>query len=143
MLSEACKYGIRAVVYLATQHDDDVKHTVREIAAAIKAPQAFVAKILQDLSREHIISAAKGPNGGMFLTKAQARQPLLNVINAIDGMQVFTACGLGLPACNASRPCPIHHEYARHRDGLLYAYKHTRINTLANNVEVGDCVLHR
>ena len=143
MLSEACKNAIRAVVYLATEHDPHVRSTVREIAAAVKGPEAFVAKVLQDLRRHDLISATKGPNGGMYITPQQAKRSILDIIKAIDGLKAFTECGLGLPKCNANKPCPVHHDYAQLRDNLLLKYKGTTIRELAREVEDGTTVLHR
>ena len=143
MLTEACKNAIRAVVFLATQHDPTSRHTVREVAAAIKGPESFVAKVLQDLSRAKLISAAKGPNGGMYITEQQARHSILDIVKTIDGLEAFKQCGLGLPKCNAKKPCPVHDDYAKLRDNLLATYQHTTISDLARNVENGSTVLHR
>lgn len=143
MLSEACKNAIRAVVYLATQDDPAVRCTVHEVAEAIAGPEAFVAKIMQSLRKADIISATKGPNGGMYITAKQAQRPILDVVKEIDGLHAFKQCGLGLPKCNASRPCPVHHDYALLRDALLHRYAHTSIHQLAHSVNNGTAVLHR
>lgn len=142
MLSEACKNAIRAVVFLATEAGDTERKTVKEIASAIRGPHAFVAKVMQDLSRQDIISSAKGPNGGMYLTPKQTRQNIMDIVAAIDGLDAFTSCGLGLPRCSASAPCPVHDSYALLRDNLLATYKQTTIKELAVSVKSGTAVLH-
>lgn len=143
MLSEACKNAIRAVVYLATQDDPSVRRTVRDIAAEIRGPEAFIAKVLQTLRRDEIISATKGPNGGMYITHKQAQRPVLDIVKSIDGLHAFKECGLGLPRCNAQRPCPVHHDYGALRDALLKRYSTTSIHQLAQSVKDGSAVLHR
>lgn len=143
MLSEACKNAIRAVVYLATHHDPAARCTVRQVASAIKGPEAFVAKVLQELSRSDLISASKGPNGGMYITSQQAKHTILDIIKAIDGLDAFKECGLGLPKCSAAHPCSVHDDYAVLRDNLLHKYKTTTIGALAKQVEEGATVLHR
>lgn len=143
MLSEACKNAIRAVVYLATQDDPAVRCTVHEVAEAIAGPEAFVAKIMQSLRKAEIISATKGPNGGMYITSKQAQRPVLDIVRSIDGLHAFKQCGLGLPKCNANRPCPVHHDFALLRDALLDRYSRTSIHQLAMSVNDGTAVLHR
>lgn len=143
MLTEACRNAVRAVVFMASQDDPSSRHTVREIAASIGGPEAFVAKVLQTMSREGLISASKGPNGGMYLTARQCTRPVLDVVKCIDGLDAFRECGLGLQRCNAQRPCPMHDEYAAMRDALLLSYKNTTIKALADSVRKGEAVLHR
>ncbi|HCN05958.1 MAG TPA: transcriptional regulator [Bacteroidetes bacterium] len=143
MLSEACKNAIRAVVYLATIHEQGERRTVHEISAEIEGPEAFVAKVLQELRKHDLVSASKGPNGGMFLTPKQAARPVYDVIRVIDGPAAFTQCGLGLRTCSSRKPCPVHHDYAKLRDTLLLTYRSTSIADLAKGVEGGEMVLKR
>src|SRR5688572_14892457 len=109
MLSLTCKTAIKAVVSLASNSGE--KAGMKEIARLIDASEHTVGKILQVLVREEIINSAKGPNGGFYITGKQKNQPILKVIEAIDGREVFDQCGLGLSKCSATHPCPIHDEY--------------------------------
>jgi Rrf2 family protein len=86
-----------------------------------------MGKILQILAREGLINSTKGPSGGFSISRAQLNQPLIHIVEAIEGDQVFRECGLGLSKCSAAHPCPIHDEYkiARERVGKLF-----RQNTL-------------
>ncbi|MDO8897370.1 MAG: Rrf2 family transcriptional regulator, partial [Bacteroidales bacterium] len=72
MLSNACKYAIRALIYLATRMNDGVKVSIRELSAEIDSPEPFTAKIMQSLSKQEIISSVKGPHGGFYIDEKQA-----------------------------------------------------------------------
>ncbi|HZG71069.1 MAG TPA: Rrf2 family transcriptional regulator [Chondromyces sp.] len=137
MISKSCKYAIRAVIYLASRSGESVKLGIKEIAKEIDAPEAFSAKILQILTRHKIVSSLKGPYGGFFIEDYQLEQPILNIVNAVDGLQVFTACGLGLKYCSEKKPCPFHYEYKEVRNRMLNTFQKTTIRKLAANLDDG------
>ena len=51
MFSQASKYAIKSVIYIWTQSLEDRKVGAKEIGANIEAPEAFTAKILQQLTK--------------------------------------------------------------------------------------------
>ena len=116
MLSLTCKTAIKAVIYLALKFETGEKSGIKEIAEYIDASEHTVGKMLQSLVREEVICSAKGPTGGFYITAKQKRQPIINIIEAIDGKEVFKQCGLGLSKCSATHPCPIHNDYKIVRD---------------------------
>lgn len=105
MISKACKYGIRATIFIASRGSENAKPGVKEIAKEIDAPEAFTAKILQSLNRHGIITSIKGPYGGFYCEKLQLSFPVINIIEAIDGLSFFKECGLGLKQCSDLHPC--------------------------------------
>ena len=116
MLSLTCKTAIKAVIYLASKFEAGEKIGIKEIAAFIDGSEHTVGKMLQTLVKNEVILSAKGPAGGFYITTRQIRQPIINIIEAIDGKDVFKQCGLGLSKCSATHPCPIHDEYKAVRD---------------------------
>jgi len=66
MLSNACKYAIRSILYLAINNKENKKFGVKKIAAELETPQPFLAKLLQQLTRNKLVSSAKGPTGGFY-----------------------------------------------------------------------------
>ena len=141
MISKACKYGIRAAIFVASKAESGLKLNVREIAREVDIPEAFTAKILQTLNKHRIITSLKGPYGGFFIEKYQLKQPIVNIVNAIDGMSVFRECGLGLKNCSEKHPCPMHHQYKAAREALLHAFEETTVGQLAKDLNAGDSFL--
>ena len=137
MISKACKYGIRATAYVATQAVNGQKLSVKDIAREIDAPEAFTAKILQILNKHRIITSLKGPYGGFFIEDYQKEQPVMNIVNAIDGTAVFWACGLGLNKCSDTHPCPMHDKFKAARESLRDVFQHTTVGQLAEQVNLG------
>ncbi len=116
MLSLTCKTAIKAVIYLASKFESGEKSGIKEIAAFIDASEHTVGKLLQTLVKEKVIVSAKGPTGGFYITAKQIAQPIIHIVDAIDGRGIFRQCGLGLSKCTAVHPCPIHDSYAEVRD---------------------------
>lgn len=115
MLSLTCKTAIKAVIYLASKFESGEKAGIKEIAEFIDASEHTVGKILQTLVREKVIHSSKGPTGGFYINADQKNQPIINVVAAIDGKDVFNHCGLGLSKCSETHPCPIHDDYKQVR----------------------------
>ncbi len=141
MFSKACEYGIKASVYIASESNGDRKIGIAEICKHIEAPLHFTAKILQILSRRNIISSQKGLNGGFFLDNNQKNRPVKDIVEAIDGDQLFTGCGLGLKQCSETKPCPIHNQFKEIREKLNAMMAGTDLETLANQLKNGEAVL--
>ncbi len=144
VFSKACEYGIKATTYIASQSLEERRVSLKSIAEEIDSPVAFTAKILQTLARNKIIDSSKGPTGGFLIEKKKMDEiKLSQIVSAIDGDNIYKGCGLGLSECNASRPCPVHHHFAKIRNDLRKMLENTSINELASGLEVGLTYLKR
>jgi Rrf2 family transcriptional regulator, iron-sulfur cluster assembly transcription factor len=141
MISKACQYSLRAVVFLASKADGKSRFNVKNIAKEIDAPEAFTAKTLQILNKHNIITSLKGPYGGFFIEEYQLDVPIINIVNAVDGLQVFVSCGLGMKQCNAKKPCPFHNEYKGLRAKMRATFEKTTIRFMADKLEGGGYFL--
>ncbi|GJM35579.1 MAG: hypothetical protein DHS20C18_45800 [Saprospiraceae bacterium] len=141
MFSKACKYAIRAVLYLAVHSSPENKVGVKAIAEDLQVPKHFLAKILQQLSRDQLISSVKGPNGGFYMADENLNVPMEKIIKSFDGMEVFTSCILGLPVCSAENPCPLHVQAFAYREGLYYQLQHQSIREMADRVKLQELKL--
>jgi Rrf2 family protein len=95
-LSEAASIAIHAMVYVAKNGD---KTSVVSIAEAFSFSKHHVAKVMQRLSKEKLVSSSRGPNGGFFLAKAAADISLLDIFEAIEGKLEQYECFMGYGHC--------------------------------------------
>jgi Rrf2 family iron-sulfur cluster assembly transcriptional regulator len=142
MLSNSCRYGIRAVIYLASQPLSHGKIGIRKISSDLDLPTPFLAKILQQLAKQKILSSSKGPHGGFSLLKDPTNITLLDIVNSIDGKDVFTNCVIHNGSCEGvkkdKRHCPLHEDYQKSREELVKLFRNKTIFDLvkkANNIE--------
>ncbi|MGF1579099.1 MAG: RrF2 family transcriptional regulator [Gemmataceae bacterium] len=105
MISKPNEYALRAVVYLAM--NSSTPQTTEQIARATKAPQAYLAKILQFLSRAGIVRSQRGVGGGMVLLIPTKELTILDVVNAVDPVDRILTCPLEI-AAHGVNLCPLH-----------------------------------
>lgn len=137
MLSKTCKTAIKAVIYLCSKFDTEENAGIKEVAEFINASEHTVGKILQTLAKQNVIKSMKGPTGGFYISKEQQKQPIINIVEAIDGKQIFISCGLGLNKCSATHPCPIHNDYKQVRDLMEKIFREKNVLTLCKPVSNG------
>ena len=142
MFSKSCEYAIKAAIYIANNSLLDIKVGFVDIAKEIDSPEAFIAKILQKLTKEGVILSVRGVNGGFFIPKNLiVKVKLAHIVQAIDGDAVFKGCGLGMEKCNANRPCPLHDKFMSIRSDLRIMLETTNLEELALGLKSGDTFL--
>lgn len=143
MFSKTCEYAIRAMIFIAQKSMNGERVGIKDIAKGIEAPEYFIAKILQDLSRKNLVLSVKGPNGGFYHDQQSAKSSLADIVKTIDGDKIFSGCGLGLKQCSESHPCPIHHEFKKVRSGLQRMLEKANIGALSKELEKEHTFLRR
>lgn len=114
IFSKKCEYGLQAVLYMAAKELGCVCSS-DEIAKKLKIPKEFVSKILQSLTESGIIDSKKGKAGGFILAKSPSKIRLIDIVAAIDGLELFNSCVLGFPSCSPDKPCPVHDKWGELR----------------------------
>lgn len=130
LLSKSCVYGLRAALYLASRGNQEYV-PIRTLSEKLEISFHFLTKILQQLTAEGLLESFKGPNGGVRLTRPGDEIPLIEVVIATDGPDLFTECALGLPGCGHAKPCPLHDKWAETRDGIREMFENTTLSELA------------
>lgn len=141
MLSKSSKYALKAVLYLAVNSNEDNRIMVKEISKPINVPQAYIAKLLQKLSKLGMISSIRGPKGGFYLSADNMKQSILSIIYAIDGSEKLNSCLLSLKKCNEVDPCPLHQIANPNRSTLINILNQKTVSDLALEIESGKSSL--
>jgi len=100
MLTAKGKYGLKALVHLATLQPGETTQAM-EIAEAHNIPKKFLDAILGDLRNAGIVFSKKGPGGGYMLARAPSDIKIGQVIRTIDGPLAPIACA----SRTAYQPC--------------------------------------
>ncbi len=114
IFSKACELGLQSVLYLSTKEKRVFNST--EVSNELKVPKEFVSKVMQMLTSSGIIGSKKGKNGGFYLAKKPVEIKLIDIVEAIDGLDLFKTCVLGFPGCSNESPCPVHNKWGKLRD---------------------------
>jgi len=128
IFSKKCELALQAVLFLSAQ-ENKLALNASVISEKLGVSKEFTAKVLQQLVAEGIVGSKKGKNGGFYLKKSPERIRLINIVLAIDGLDVFHKCVLGFKGCNMEQPCPVHEKWGKLRDDT---YKMLSQETLAD-----------
>ena len=134
MLSNASKYAIRAVLFLAENSSEDEKHAAKHIGEELEIPLPFIAKLLQQLAKKNVISSTKGPKGGFYMTKKNTEQNVCGILDEIETNDVFVGCFMGLPKCGDENPCPVHHIVAPFKKKILKKFEEQSIAEFSKEI---------
>lgn len=126
IFSKTCELGLQAVLFLSIKKEKRI-FTAGEVSKELKVPKEYVSKVMQILTESGIIGSKKGKNGGFYLAKSPSGIKLIDIVEAIDGLEIFNNCVLGFPGCSSDHPCPVHEKWGKLRDD---AYKMLSTETL-------------
>ena len=115
IFSKTCELGLQAVLFLSIKKEKRI-FTAAEVSKELKVPKEYVSKVMQILTESGIIGSKKGKNGGFYLAKSPSQIKLIEIVEAIDGLEIFRNCVLGFPGCSSDNPCPVHERWGKLRD---------------------------
>lgn len=97
-LSKKVDYGLIALLHLA-RHGDASSWSAREIAETYDIPGGLLAKVLQRLGREGLVTSQHGTKGGYTLARPADRIKALEVVEAIEGPVYLAQCFASEDSC--------------------------------------------
>ncbi|MBN2166668.1 MAG: Rrf2 family transcriptional regulator [Marinilabiliaceae bacterium] len=146
MLSNTCKYALRAVIYLAINKADEKKIGIKDISKELDIPTPFLGKILQTLAKHKLLTSTKGPNGGFGLIKDYEFISMLDIVEIIDGLDAFNNCLIGLNSCKSnhekSLECPVHSQFYEVRKKMYELFKTETIGKIVANIKEKGDIIH-
>ncbi len=138
IFSRGCEHAVRAMLHLAAGREPGPS-LVRDVAKDLDVPFPFLAKIMQQLAKQGLVNSQKGRGGGVQLARAAQDITLLEVVEAIDGLELTRRCLLGLPDCSDDDPCQLYGQWGRIRGEIVTMLED---QTLAGLVEEQGEGLH-
>ena len=135
MLSKRTQYATRAILYLAIHSKGNRKIGVNVIAEDLQVPKQFLSKILQELVKFKLVKSSKGKMGGFYLSRANLKNSLRQIIEVFDGDDLFCKCMMGLPNCSSDNPCPLHDSATSFRQNLEASLEDLSIKEMAEKIK--------
>lgn len=137
MISSTSKYAIRAMIYLELYASKDKKAGIKKIASELDLPSPFLGKILQMLVKHQLLASSKGPNGGFYLNRPAIDISLIEIIQIMDGSDLFNRCVIRTTPCDPDHPCSIHHKLAHSREEIKRGFTTETIADLVSEFREG------
>jgi Rrf2 family protein len=130
-LTRAADYAVRVMIYMAGLPSASSVR-LRTIAAAVKVPESFLAKVMQSLTRAGMTTSRRGPDGGFMLPPASLQLTVLDVIVAIDGPVQLNSCLGECGSCARKSWCPAHFVWADAQIAMLGILQRDSLADLAH-----------
>jgi len=139
MLSNTCKYALRALIYLGKYSEKGSRIGIKKISEDLQLSSPFLGKILQNLVKQKLLVSTKGPNGGFALGKNPEDITLWDIVTKVDGEEFFTNCLITLEPCQTHNPlmplCPVHSQYDKLRTEISAFYKDTTLEIISKDID--------
>ena len=138
-LTRAADYAVRVVTHLASEPAGAVV-SKSALAKVSDAPESFLAKILQALTRAGLIEARRGVDGGFLLLERGAQASLLDVVESIDGPISLNLCLNAETSCNRANGCSAHQVWRQAQEAMLAVLREAKIAQMAGPQRCDGCV---
>uniref|UniRef100_UPI003216B4DE RrF2 family transcriptional regulator n=1 Tax=uncultured Draconibacterium sp. TaxID=1573823 RepID=UPI003216B4DE len=139
MLSNTCKYALRALIYLGKFSEEDKRIGIKKISEDLELSSPFLGKILQNLVKQKLLVSTKGPNGGFSLSRDASEISLWDIVTKVDGEEFFTNCLISLEPCKTHDPskplCPVHAQYDKLRKEISAFYHETSLEVISEDID--------
>jgi Rrf2 family protein len=129
-LSKKADYALIAVRHLATQRDV-LSQSASDIAEAYGISAPLLAKVLQRLAKNGLLTARHGSSGGYQLARHPKDISALDVINAVDGPVIITSCVTNHGNCDQSLKCTIREPLRRVNESIAQVLRSVTISQMA------------
>ena len=100
LFSTATGYALRA---LAAMPEDGSYSLAKDLASNLGLPGPYLAKILQTLAQEGMLTSVRGPRGGFRLARPAHRITVGEVVGVLDGMDAMSGCVMGFINCDGAQ----------------------------------------
>ena len=146
MLSKKAKYGLKALIYLAS-HPKGQSVLIADIAAHEQLPKKFLDMILLEMRNADILVSRKGKGGGYALAVPPEQVCIGTVVRLLDGPLAPVPCVSKTAYkrcddCLREDTCRIRRLMGRVRDAIADVLDTTSLADICRSVTAQDFVMN-
>lgn len=135
-LSRESRYGLRGLAYLARKPAGTILQAA-ELAEAADLPPVFLSKIFRKLTRHGILRSYRGRVRGYALARSPRDISVRQVLEAIEGPDLFQRCVFWSDACSDDNPCLLHDTWRTVRPMVADLMERVSIQEIATHLPDG------
>ncbi len=99
-ITKKTRYGLRALIYLARNSDQEGKRVrIKEISEVEKIPIPYLEQILNKLKKAEVIEGKRGPSGGYNLSKLPEDIRMIEIFEILEGDLSVVDCDIAAENC--------------------------------------------
>jgi Rrf2 family protein len=127
-LNKTTEYSLRILIYMAQKPSE--LYSAGTLVKELKVSDKYLRRIMTDLSKSGFIQSAQGRTGGYSFAKDPSQIFLLDIIDAVEGIDSFNGCVLGFESCSCINPCAMHETWLPVRNELNKVFSETKLSEL-------------
>jgi Rrf2 family iron-sulfur cluster assembly transcriptional regulator len=93
----------------------------------LNIPYPYLRQLLTSLSTKGFIKSTRGRNGGFAFASDIRSISVADVIDAVEGLEVFNTCMVGFEACPFDHTCPLHETWTETRESIINVLSRTSL----------------
>lgn len=128
--SRESEYGLKGLLFLAQQPPGSTL-PLFEIANASHLPRSFLAKIFQKFVQHGLVRSQRGRQRGYALARPPKEISTREVLEAIEGPDLFERCIFWNDQCGKDDPCPLHNRLTTLKPQFVKLLDETMLDDLA------------
>ena len=131
--SKTTSYALSTLSFLA-DHEGD-KYSAKMLHRELEIPWPYLRQLLTSLSKSGFIISILGRNGGFLLQKPADEISLADIIDSVEGLNVFSTCIMGFKECPFDHTCAMHETWEQTRVDILNLLRNTTLAQLKKHDE--------
>lgn len=133
-LSKTSEYALRILSYMVLKNEP--QYTAQQLHDELGIPHRYLRRLLTRLSACGFIQGNKGKGGGFFFSRDAGQIFLADIIDAIEGFQVYDSCLFGYQHCLLTERCPMHDAWHEARKNIRNILKNTSLADIAGKKNI-------
>lgn len=126
--SKTTSYAISVLSFMARHQES--KYSAKKLNELLDIPWPYLRQLLTSLSKSGFIYSTQGRSGGFQLNKGPDQIVLAEIIDAVEGLNVFGTCIMGFKQCPFDHTCAMHEVWEETRNSILNVLNNTTLDQL-------------
>ena len=126
--SKTTSYALSTLSFLADHKGD--KYSAKKLHEELEIPWPYLRQLLTNLSKSGFIKSVQGRNGGFLLHKSANDITLAEIVDSVEGLNVFGTCIMGFTKCPFDETCAMHETWMSTRENILSVLRNTTLSQL-------------
>lgn len=135
MISQTAEYALSVVLYLADRPGAEPT-SATEAAEALGVPERYLARVLNALSHEGVLTSTRGAQGGFRLARDPGELTLAAVVAPFDAVGEPPQCLLRKERCGEGQSCIAHRHWHDLATRVRLFFQETTIADLLGAAEL-------
>jgi Rrf2 family transcriptional regulator, iron-sulfur cluster assembly transcription factor len=124
--SKTSAYALKILSFMADS--EKTKFSAIYLHKKLHIPHPYMRQLLTSLSKRGFIKSTRGRKGGFEFSRDIHSIYIADVIDAVEGLDVFNTCIVGFESCPFDHSCPLHNTWTKTRENIIGVLQKTALS---------------